>query len=147
MAYCTKDDIESEFKSIDFDASGAVVSATEVTEFITQTEDFINASISDRYSVPVTSGTMAASILKTVAIWMVKCRINAILSVKSPVDATKQEPEGKSICEKADQMLKDIASGKLALPDAELSGLSGGMESFLMNEDVTYQFQRDENAW
>lgn len=146
MAYATFTDVASEYKEIAF-TSTTKVTDSEVTEFITQTENAVNAAISNRYSVPVSAGTMAASILKTVTIWLVKCRINSILSVKSPVDTAKQEPDGKTICEKAEEMLKDIVSGKMPLPDAEASGLSGGMESFLMNQDVTYQFQRDENAW
>lgn len=146
MAYATFGDVASEYKDIAF-TSTTKVTDTEVSEFITQTENRINAEISNRYSVPVASGTMAASILKTISIWLVKCRINSILSVKSPVDSTKQEPDGKTICEKAEDMLKAIVLGTLGLPDAEASGLTGGMESFLMNEDVEYQFQRDENAW
>lgn len=145
MAYATVTQVASEFKGITFSASTAVTD-TEVSSFIEQADAMINGYVSARYDTPV-SGSASLAILQMICIWLVKSRILSILSVKTPQDKTKQDPDGPSLFKQAIDMLKDIRSGKLVLPDATLSGLEGGMTSFLMNEDIDYDFKVDQDTW
>lgn len=146
MAYSLAADIQSEYKAINFAASGAAVSTAEVTEFITQADAFIDGIVSNRYETPVT-GTVSLAILKTISIWLVKSRINSILSVKTPQDKNKQDPDGPTLRTQALEMLKQIKNGQLKLPDAVGSDTEGGMTSFLMNEELDYVFPQESESW
>lgn len=145
MAYSTVANIESEFKDIDFSAS-TTITDTEVGVFIDEADAFIDASIDNRYEVPVT-GAASLLILKTISIWLVKARILSILSVKTPQDKTKQDPDGPTLRKDALKMLEMISKGQLTLIDATLVDTEGGMVSHLMNETIQKQFKTNQDQW
>lgn len=145
MAYATYTDVASEFKDVTFSASTAITD-TEVTEFIVQAEAYINSYISTRYEVPV-SGSVSVLILKTVVILLVKARILSILSVKTPQDKTKQDPDGPSLIEQAKKMLEMIKKGTLPLTDATVNSTGIALTSFLKDEDIDYSFTMESDAW
>ena len=145
MAYCTDTEISSEFKDITFSASTAV-KAAEVDDFIDQSSALIDGIISSKYEVPVV-GSGSVLILKMICIWIVKARILSILSVKTPQDKTKQDPDGPTLLKQAMDMLKAIKKGDLVLNDATVVSSDDGMSSFLMNEDITYDNQVGVDNW
>lgn len=146
MAYCTNTDISSEFKDITFSATTAVTD-TEVDDFIDQMSSLIDSFISNRYETPVT-GPISLLILKFICILLVKSRILSILSVKTPQDKTKQDPDGPTLWDRALKMLEQLKKGQLILPDADGPGsFEGGMSSFLMNEDIDYTFTMEDKNW
>lgn len=145
MAYCTYTEVSSEFKDITFSASTAVTD-TEVSDFIDQSSSLIEGIIASKYQVPVV-GNMSLLVLKMICIWIVKARILSILSVKTPQDKTKQDPDGPTLLQQAMDMLKAIKKGDLVLTDATAASTNDGMGSFLMNEDITYDFQVGESNW
>lgn len=152
MAYAVYTDVQSEFKKLTFDAD-SVISSSEVTEWITQSENYINAKIGLKYSVPVsaTDSPQSVSILKMVSIWLVADRIKEILTVRTGNSATEQTSDVKiTYRDKAEKMLKDIVGGILPLPDATLGSTSDGVKSYSYTEaqsDTPQTFQRAVRQW
>lgn len=146
MAYCSTAEITSEFKDIEFTAT-TTVTDTDVDSFIDQASAAIDSNIYNRYIVPVTVGAGALLLLKMVCIMMVKARILSILSVKTPQDKTKQDPDGPTLLTQAQKMLDSISKGILDLVGATGTGTEQGMTSFLANSDLTYDFRVGENNW
>jgi len=139
-------DITTEFKDIEFTTT-TTVKAAEVGDFIDQASFTIDSFISSRYSVPVTAGAGAVLVLKMICIWLVKARVLSILSVKTPQDKTKQDPDGPSLYKQAMDLMKIIKNGQLPLVGATLVSSDDGMSSFLMNEELTHDFRVGENDW
>lgn len=145
MAYSDSDDISSEFKDIEFSTDTAVTD-TEVDGFCDQAAAQIDSVIASRYEVPVT-GPISLLLLKMISILLVKGRILSILSVKTPQDKTKQDPDGPDLIKQAMDMLAQIKKGQMVLSDATLASTEGGLTSFLKNQDVSYEFHAGENDW
>lgn len=145
MAYCTNTDVSSEFKDITFSTTTAVKD-TEIDAWILQAGSLIDSYVSSKYETPVT-GTSSLLLLKMICIWLVKARILSVLSVKTPQDKTKQDPDGPSLLKQAMDLLKLIKSGQLPLVDAIASSSDDGMGSFLMNQDITYDNQVGVDNW
>lgn len=146
MAYATPSNVQDEFKNVDFTDVDGRITTTKVTEWIAQTEAYINAKISSRYAVPVTS-TDATPLLKMISIAIVKCRIEKILAVKAPVDPNRQATDSPDCNKRWDDMLDKIASGKLPLPGAEVAVGGGGWDSYTYQNDIETDFDVTENNW
>lgn len=145
MAYATASDIQNEFKNIDFSVSGSSVATAEVSEFISQAEGFINAKISNKYLTPVT-GSESVKILKNICIWMVTDRVKEILKVKNVTEDTDQGVREGSLYKRAMDMLKEIASGTLPLPDATAVTTSA-MKSYASDNNLEYTFKKSTAQW
>lgn len=145
MAYCTNSDVSSEFKDITFSGT-TVITNTEVDGFIAQADAFIDSYLSTKYEVPIT-GSISLLVLKTISITLVKARLLSIMSVKTPQDKTKQDPDGPTLRDFAMKMLKDIKSGIIPLVDAIAVSTDDGLSSFLMNETVSYDFETEKDSW
>lgn len=146
MAYCSHTDVESEFKDLTLSASTSVTD-TEVDAWCDQESSLIDGLIQNRYDVPVT-GTAALLILKAIVIMLVKARLISVLSVKTPIDSTKQDPDSQKLKDQAMKLLDLIAKGKLALVDAVLAGSgTGGMTSYLIDGDIEGNFDVVADNW
>lgn len=145
MAYCTNTHISSEFKDITFSTTTAVKD-TEIDDWILQAGALIDGYVSSKYEVPVT-GASSLLLLKMICIWLVKSRILSVLSVKTPQDKTKQDPDGPSLLKQAMDLLKLIKSGQLPLTDAVSISTDDGLSSYLMNETISHDFETGENNW
>ncbi len=145
MAYCTNTDLALEYKAIVFSGSSSI-SSTQVDEFGVQASALIDSYIGTKYDLPIVD-TSALSLLKMIAIWLVKSRINSILSVKTPQDKTKQDPDGPALYEQAIKMLEALRSGKLTLVGADSASSDQGLTSYLKDLDVDYQFQMESESW
>lgn len=144
MAYCTYSDVQSEFKSLTF-SSSTPVKDTEVTEFVVQTDALINAMISNRYVVPVVTGTQSLSLLKMISIQIVTERIKSIVAVKTGDEETSQDPNKQFLISPMD-MLKKISEGDIDLIGAEESG-SNGVKSYNSDYSIKHVFKKGCDQW
>jgi len=144
-AYSVNADVISEFRALVV-TSSSIVTTAELTEFIVQTDNFINGKIGTRFEVPVTSAPLALSILKTISIGITADRVSKILEVKTTTDETKQESE-KTVGEKAMDMLDQIASGELLLSDATHVRAGAGVASFNVDNAVKPEFNIQTDQW
>jgi len=149
MAYATTANIASEFKNITFDATSAVTD-TEVSSFIEQEEAVIDATISNRYEVPVT-GTEALKIMKSISIAFVAYRVAKILNLKKDVPIPEKfNPqvlnEGSAFM-KAKKTLSKIQSGGIVLNDAVARSLGQGIKSYNSENDILPLWERDTKQW
>ncbi len=149
MAYATASDIASEFKGIVFNATSSVT-ATEVTAFIEEEEAVINATVSNRYEVPVT-GTEAVNILKNIVIAYVAYRVAKILNLKKDVPIPEKFVpqvlnEGAKYKE-AKQQLQYIQKGKIILTDATALSLGQGVKSYNSENGVLPIWEKNVKQW
>lgn len=144
--YVDIEDIESEFRQMDFGASGALVADAEVTEFITQAESYVESRISCKYAVPIT-GTAPKSIIKTICTYLVADRISKIIKVKTNT-ATDQDT-GNSLSEVAEEMLKQICEEDLKLIGETLQESGNGIKSWSSANSSTFDrtFKRASDQW
>ena len=145
MAYAVYTDVASEFKDITFSSTTAVTD-TDVTAWIAQASELIDGYLASKYEVPVT-GVNSLLILKMICILLVKSRILSVLSVKTPQDKNKQDPDGPTLYKQAMDLLKDIKKGLIQLSDATLSNSADGLTSYLKDQDIEYQFTMEDDAW
>lgn len=116
MAYCSKDDVESDFKDIEFTDSTKVTSG-EVTSITEQESAYIDSMISSRYVVPVT-GDNSLLVLKKICIALSSDRVRNILITKTGKDELDQDTKGMIAVSRARKDLQAIQDGTLRLIDA-----------------------------
>jgi hypothetical protein len=149
MAYATSSDIASEFKGIEFTTT-STVKAAEVTAFIEEEESVINATISNRYEVPVT-GTEAKKFLKNISVAYVAFRVAKILNLKKDVPIPEKFVpqvlnEGAKYKE-AKQLLYAVRDGKIILGDATALSTGQGVKSYNSENSILPQWERDTKQW
>lgn len=154
MAYATVSDIESEFKNLSVSLGEDALSASEISEFIEQEEAVINATVSNRYEIPVT-GTEALKIMKSISIAYVAYRVATILNLKKDVSVLlsvkdkfiPQELNQGSKFKIAKKQLEAIQSGRLILIDATARSLEQGVKSYNAINSITPLWERDTKQW
>lgn len=144
MGYTTADWVSAELKGNTFSAATAVKTA-QVTEFITQADAMIDATISRRYSVPISAAAspISFSILRTVSTYLVAGRIERIL--KSTAANEDLKIYLKSLYKIGLEMLDKIKSGSITFPDAD--GSSAQISSYNVDNSVESQFSVDRDDW
>jgi len=149
MAYATAADIAAEFKNITFDSTSSVTD-TEVAGFIEQEESVINATVSNRYEVPVTD-TESVKIFKNISIAYVAFRVAKILNLKKDVPIPEKFVpqvlnEGAKYKE-AKQQLYAIRDGKIILNDATARSTGQGVKSYNSENSICPLWERDTKQW
>jgi hypothetical protein len=148
MAYSTNAEVASEFKSIDFAATNAIITAASVDQFIIEADALVNSFVGQRYETPLVSGE-GLQLLKMFSRLLVAERIRKILEVKDPKASEQaQNPRGVSLSTK-DIMatLKQIAAGEQVLAGA-IPLLTGG--AFFSNAVVDQDkpiFEKAKDNW
>ena len=150
MAYATNSDIKSEFKNISFDLADDAVTDTEVDEFIEQEEAIINATVSNRYEIPLT-GTEALKVMKSISIAYVAYRVAKIINLKKDIPIPKEMipqvlNEGSAF-RKAKKHLENIQSGKIVLKDAVALSSEQGVKSYNAINSIGPLWERDTAQW
>lgn len=149
MAYAVVSDIESEFKNTTFTA-GDSVTDTEVTQFIAEEEAVINATIANRYEVPIT-GTEALLVIKKITIKYVAYRIAGILNLKKAVPIPKemisQEINEGTAYREAQKMLMAIKDGKIILNDAVARSTVQGIVSYNATNSICPIWEKETQQW
>lgn len=123
MSYCTKQNIKDDFKSLQIEASGTIITDSKVDALITQESEYIDSIITKRYHLPIVEADSpkAWEILKRIAIFRVSLRVRNILEVSS--DATQANSEEKFVDNKVRTPNDDLAmieKGLLILIDAKM---------------------------
>ncbi len=127
--YCSIDDVEGEFKALQFTSQSAVTS-NQVTDWIKQESAYINAKISLRYITPVTTTYEDAFlILKRICVFRVAERVKNKLEVKSGNNQTDQEVKQPNYTRTPNTDLLDIAEGRLVLLNVPLVAANGAVSS------------------
>lgn len=138
--YCTKQDILDEFKGLDIQATGTSITDAQVTEWIAQESNYIDAKISLRYVVPFNLVTypIAASVLKRIAIFRVGERVKNKIEVKSNI--TQKDSEEKytqNYVRTPNYDLEQIVKGNLSLPGVPLVVANGSVDSSCIECDTS----------
>jgi phage gp36-like protein len=147
MAYALVTDIEGEFKNIDFDTN-TLVSTADVDRFIAQADALINSYVGMRYSVPITAGTDAVSLMQMYCTVLVADRIKKILEVKQTTNsAANQETRGAFGTREVLAGLLAIKNGDMKLDGATLLTSPGGFSSYNVANSIEPQFEKDTEQW
>ncbi len=149
MAYAVAADIISEFKALKLDGSTSIKTA-EVTEFITQEEAAINATIGNRYEVPVVD-TESVEIMKKISIACVAYRVAKILNLKKDIPIAEklvvQVLNEGSWFKVAKKQLEDIQSGKIVLSGAVALSSNQGVNSYNAENAILPIWKRNTKQW
>ena len=149
MAYSEVSDIESEFKNITFDSNSAI-EESEVNLFIAQEDAVIDATISNRYEVPIT-GSNAIVVMRKISIAYVAYRVAKILNLKKdipiPKEMISQSINEASTFRVAKKNLEDIQSGKIVLNDAVARSSEQGVKSYNASNSIGPLWERDTKQW
>lgn len=147
MGYCAVEDVQTDFKKIDFSSAGAVVSSDMVEDWIDQESELINSYICNRYKVPVSDVKSPASymILKRIAIFLVSERVKNKIEVKTGISQKDSEEKSPNYSRTPLSDLKSISDGKIHLRDAEL--LSSAVGSFNIDSCDQPVFDVTKQQW
>lgn len=145
MSYATTDQVQSEFKDVDFADADAAITTTEVDRFLEEADAEIDINLSAVYQTPIT-GTQALVVVRMIAIWLTKSRVAEILRVKTGRPESDQDGEGGT-AERARTMLRDLATGKLQLTDAVSSTSGGGVRSYTAENSIENVFDTTKQQW
>jgi len=145
MAYSVYTDVASEFKSVTFSSTTAVTDS-EVTEFISQIDAWIDGILYSKYETPIT-GTESLKILKMLSIGLTVQRLIPILRVKTGSEGLDQETQ--SVVTRATDILKEIKSNKIVLSDATARTTNQGFKSFTNDnsDTIDYTFKSGTDQW
>ena len=151
MSYVDVAGITSEFKNIDFTATGAVLSTDEVTQFILETSAVIDSRLSSRYVTPIT-GTISLLIVRKICIDFVAFRVAKILNLKKslplPEKLIVQELNEGSAYVESRNMLDSLQNGSVTLPDAvRVATTETGLSSYNTTNSITPTFKRSTYQW
>ena len=143
--YCSVQDVRDEFAGIVIASSGTKVTESQVSEWIDQESAHINACISNRYQIPIVQGTSPISflVLKRIAIFRLSERVKSKIEIKTSVEQSSSEEKSFVQTRTPNSDLKDIASGKIDLPDALLVSDGGSVYS----HGCEGYFKVDEQQW
>lgn len=152
MTYATVAEINSEFKSMTpaLTGSDGALIESEIEAFIEQEEAFINETISNRYTVPV-SGTQSIKVLKSISIAFVAYRVAKVLNLKKhipiPDKFAPQDLNEGSAYKIAKERLKAIQNGDVVLQDAEALTTGQGISSYNSTNNISQIWKRDTKQW
>lgn len=148
MAYSTAALVTSEFKSIDFAASGAKVTTAEITQFIVEAEAYIDGRIGLLYTTPVVLGDSpkATEILKHISTGLVAQRVAHIMETKA-ITPKGDQYIPKNLGADAERKLEMIVNRTLLLSDAESISSAQGVKSYSSSNTVTRTFKQGTNQW
>lgn len=144
MAYSTNALVASEFKSITF-STDTKIKSSEVDQWITEADEYIDARIGLVYSTPVTA-TKSLEVLKTISIGLVAQRVSRAMEIKS-ITPTGDQYIPKDLILEAKERLQMIVDRKLLLSDATEITTHGGVSSYSNDNTVTRKFDQTKDQW
>lgn len=128
LQYTTEALVQSELDGIKItaDAVKSKITTDELTEFITQEENTLNAAIGAKYQVPIVVGVspIAHSIMRTIATYLSAYRVLKIVDPEKAEGNVLSE-DGKTTVKRvnlrqlAEKMIEKIKTGALFLEDAD----------------------------
>lgn len=148
MAYCTVAQVASMFKNVEFGAKSLITEA-EVTEFIEESDELIDAYVAQQYTVPIVSGTSpkAFKLMRRLSRMLTAHRVQGILETKNQTPELSQDTQGRSLEDLAMGVLKQIAAAKVSLSDATPQSSGGGISSYNVDNEIEFTFKVDTDQW
>lgn len=150
MSYATVSDITSEFRELTVTTTSPITTA-EVERFLLEADALIDTKLSNRYTVPIVSGSVSLVLLRKIEIDIVAYRIASILNLKKEVplpDKTILQDLNYTASYKVSmKLLDDLFSGKILLPDATIKTDSSGFADYNYANDIGPIFERDTKQW
>lgn len=147
--YCSKKDIEADFKGIEFNDTSAV-KPSELNEWITQESYYIDARVGLRYVVPIDETTYpeAFSLLKRIATFRVSERVRNVIEIKTNVTQKESEEKyKKNEVRTPNDDLDMIAKGLLLLKGVPLLSKDSGVSSFNVDTCQSNVFDVSKQQW
>jgi len=147
--YCSKKDIEADFKGIEFNDTSAV-KPSELNEWITQESNYIDARVGLRYVVPIdeTTHPEAFSLLKRIATFRVSERVRNVIEIKTNVTQKESgEKYKKNEVRTPNDDLDMIAKGLLLLKGVQLLSKDAGVSSFNVDTCQSNVFDVSKQQW
>lgn len=145
MSYCASDDVKGLFQGVTF-SSGTKVTSSEVEAWIDDADKLIDGYLKGSYSVPIT-GSGSLAIIKQISMRLAGHQVERRLSIDSGV-SDFDKVRKKDLRTEAMDMLKDIISKKLVLPDAPTSSSTGGAEGSAYAATTNQRvFNKDDDQW
>ncbi len=148
--YCTKAEVASDFKGIEFKASGGAITNDELDAIIAQETAFIDARVGVKYVTPVVEATYAEAflVLKRICIFRVSDRVRNILEIKTGITQKDSDEKAKeNAARQYNKDLVDIAKGLLVLKDVPLLNSQGSVSSFNVDCDIEPLFKTTNQQW
>ena len=142
MSYCEVADVEARFKNLNFTAT-TQVTLDQVTEWIDDNTNYINAKIRTRYSTPVTVDDQpeAFSILKKICTLLTAAEVEEVLRDSQPLakgsdskNGSKVESRATRWRKQADKDLEAIEKGDLVLYETSSSTTTRFYNSNVAND-------------
>lgn len=119
--YHTAAEVQAELKNIEVQASGTIISSTQLDGYMAATEAVVTGRVSRKYTMPVnsTDNPAAFAIIKTICIKMSAGRCEQILR-RNAVEATADGDKTRlrSLIKDAEDMLDQLDQDLLILTDA-----------------------------
>jgi hypothetical protein len=148
--YCSNQDIINDFKKLDVQCNGTVITESKLDDLIEQESFYIDSMIGSKYMVPASeiSSPSGFSILKRICIFRVSLRVRNILEIRS--DATQNSSEEKFTANGVrtpNDDLMAIKNGKLVLIDVPRKGTNLGIQSGSKQSGVCSPFKVGEQQW
>ena len=144
MAYVTPTQVASQFPGVSFDTN-TKINSTEIAEWIAEADQEINSRVGLKYEVPIT-GEKSLLILRTISRKIVGQQVKETLNIKTPAEETTQGGP-VDLAKQGRQMLSNIVSGKILLPDAIPVSTSDGVKSFNIDCAIEHTFKRGVEQW
>lgn len=147
MAYCTVDNVQSEFKSLTF-GSATKITSSEVSGFIVQSDNQINAQLAQIISTPVVSATSPNffSICQRMSTYNVVERCKRILFKKVGTDKVDDQVE-VSLEKVVKDELEDIVSKRKTLDAVRITSNQYGISDHNYTNSITPVFDKDNDQW
>ena len=149
--YCTVEDVKSDFKNLEIEATGSSVTIPEVEQIIKQECAYINSRICALYIVPIVeiNSPISFEVLKRINIFLAADRVRHILYVKTGIDNKDSDSKGlHSLSRNPRKDLDEILNGKVKLGDAvaveECIGFDTSDEA---NNCCTNTFDVNKQQW
>jgi len=123
MSYTSQSAVISEIRGLEVDTD-TVVTTSDISEWITQADAYINGRLSAYYETPIT-GSEALSIVKTIATYKVVHRVKNKLELTSENSDKKQDVQAnldRQAEKMLEQLLPKMESGALREPILKLPG-------------------------
>lgn len=120
-AYCTVPDIQGEIKGIDFSATGALVTTSTVTGFITEASALVNSYVSQRWVTPITADDESLALMSLYTRTLVVDRVKRILRNKQVTNTDGNQAvrsDGGLTVSEVMKALQGIAAGSMNLSGA-----------------------------
>jgi hypothetical protein len=150
MAYTNYEEIQKDFKDIEFLETGTNINQDAVTQYILESDALINSYIGSRYQTPVlkTAGE-GYQLLKFLSRSLVAARIKKILEVKQEknVDANQSVVGVLFSPSRVISVLEDIKNDIIALAGATPLESRNGFFSSNATNAVEFVAKKDEKQW